>query len=116
MLGGVGFLGVVGGLAGILHELLEVRCIEDTGDGVPATLSLLAVRRIWIGFLEKPTLGGDADKFASSSAIRDFISMLEFETLALCSARYSPNSPRNQMGLPNTSFTRRNGRRVRGRT
>ena len=55
MLGGVDFWGVVGGLTGILHELLEVRCIEDTGEGVLATLSLLAVRKIWIGFLEKPT-------------------------------------------------------------
>ncbi len=79
MLGSVDFLGVVGGLTGILHELLEVRCIEDSGEGVLVTLSLLVVRRIWIGFLGKPTLGGDADKFAASSAIRDFISTLNLE-------------------------------------
>jgi hypothetical protein len=116
VLGGVDFWGVVGGLTGILHELLEVRCIEDTGEGVLATLSLLAVRRIWIGFLEKPTLGGDADKFAASSCIRDFISMLEFRSSALCNVKHYPNLPRSQMRLPNASFTGRSGRRTRGRT
>lgn len=75
-MGGVSLLGVVGGLTGILHEALEVRCREDTGDGVDVVLSLLPVCRIWIGFLKR-TFGGEVDKFAASSAIKDFISTLK---------------------------------------